>query len=121
MADVDMQECTLSNVDDMMQSAMVQRQIEGASYMTVLPKVVNSSVIEFEINNPDCFLELNKTEVEVKYRIKKADGTNLTAEDRVGTINYTAASLFKSVEVKLNNKTITYGSSNYAERAIMEV
>ena len=121
MADVDMQECTLSNVDDMMQSAMVQRQIEGASYMTVLPKVVNSSVIEFEINNPDCFLELNKTEVEVKYRIKKADGTNLTAEDRVGTINYTAASLFKSVEVKLNNKTITHGSSNYAERAIMEV
>ena len=121
MVDVDMQECTLSNVDDMMQSAMVQRQIEGASYMTVLPKVVNSSVIEFEINNPECFLELNKTEVEVKYRIKKADGTNLTAEDRVGTINYTAASLFSSVEVKLNNKTITYGSSNYAERAIMEV
>ena len=121
MADVDMQECTLSNVDEMMQSAMVQRQIERASYMTVLPKVVNNSVIEFEINNPDCFLELNKTEVEVKYRIKKADGTNLTAEDRVGTINYTAASLFSSVEVKLNNKTITHGSSNYAERAIMEV
>ena len=99
MADVDMQECTLSNVDDMMQSAMVQRQIEGASYMTVLPKVVNNSVIEFEINNPDCFLELNKTEVEVKYRIKKADGTNLTAENHVGTINYAAVSLFSSVEV----------------------
>ena len=51
MADVDMQECTLSNVDDMMQSTMVQRQIEGASYMMVLPKVVNSSVMEFEINS----------------------------------------------------------------------
>ena len=83
MADVDMQECTLSNVDDMMQSTMVQRQIEGASYMTVLPKVVNSSVIEFDINSSECFLELNKTEVEVKYRIKKADGTNLTAENHV--------------------------------------
>ena len=93
MADVDMQECTLSNVDDMMQSTMVQRQIEGASYMTVLPKVVNSSVIEFDINSSECFLELNKTEVEVKYRIKKADGTNLTAEDHVGTINYPVASL----------------------------
>ena len=121
MADVDMQECTLSNVDDMMQSAMVQRQIEGASYMTVLPKVVNSSVIEFEISNPECFLELNKTEVEIKFRIKKADGANLTAEDHVGTINYPVASLFSSVEVKLNIKTITCGSSNYAEGAIMEV
>ena len=71
--------------------------------MTVLPKVMNNSVIEFEINNQECFLELNKTEVEVKYRIKKSDGTNLTA-DHVGTINYPIASLFSSVEVKLNNK-----------------
>ena len=61
MADVDMQECTLSNVDDMMQSTMVQRQIEGASYMTVLPKIVNSSLVEFEINSPEYFLEQNKT------------------------------------------------------------
>ena len=45
MADVDMQKRTLSNVDDMMQSAIVQGQIEGASYMKVLPKAVNSSVI----------------------------------------------------------------------------
>ena len=89
--------------------------------MRVLPKIMNNSVIEFEINNPECFLELNKTEVEVKYRIKKADGGNLTAEDHVGTVNYPIASLFSNVEVKLNNKTITYGSSNYAERAIMEV
>ena len=118
MADVDMQECTLSNVDDMMQSTMVQRQIEGASYMMVLPKDVNISVIEFEINSPECFLELNKTEVEVKYRIKKADGTNLTAEDHVGTINYPVASLFSSVEVKLNDKTVTYGSSNFFEANI---
>ena len=121
MADVDMQECTLSNVHDMMQSTMVRRQIEGASYMAVLPKVVNSSVIEFEISSPECFLKLNKTEVEVKYRIKKAEGTNLTAEDHVRTVNYPVTSLFSGVEVKLNYKTITYGSSNYAERAIMEV
>ena len=106
MVDVDMQECTLSNVDDMMRGTMVQRQIEGASYTTVLPRLINDSVIEFEINNADGYLELNKTEVEVKFRIKKEDGTNLTAEDHVGTINYPIATLFSSVEVKLNNKMI---------------
>ena len=58
-----MQKCTLSNVYEMMQRAMVQRQIEGASYMTVLPKVMNNSVIEFEIKNQECFLELNETEI----------------------------------------------------------
>ena len=121
MVDVNMQECTLSNVGDMLRGAMVQRQIEDSTYTTILPKVINESAIEFEISNPDCFLELNKTEVEVKFRIKKADGTNLTADDHVGIINYPIASLFDNVEIKLNNKTITYGSSNYAERSVMEV
>ena len=39
----------------------------------------------------------------------------------MSTINYPIATLFSSVEVKLNNKTITYSSSNYAERSIMEI
>ena len=121
MVDVNMQECTLSNVGDMLRGAMVQRQIEDSTYTTILPKVINESAIKFEISNPDCFLELNKTEVEVKFRIKKVDGTNLTADDHVGIINYPIASLFDNVEIKLNNKTITYGSSNYAERSVMEV
>ena len=121
MADVEMVECALSNVDEMTQGAMVQRQIEEADYETVLPHVQNDSVIEFNIESSDCFIELNKTEVEVKFRIKKTDGTNLDANDKVDLINYAIASLFKDVEIQLNGKTITHGSSNYAERAIMEV
>ena len=46
MVDVDMQECTLSNVNDMMRGKMVQHQIEGASYTTVLPRLINDSVID---------------------------------------------------------------------------
>ena len=89
--------------------------------MTVLPRLINDSVIEFDINNADSYLELNKTEIEIKFRIKKEGETNLTTEDHVGTIDYTIATLISSVEVKLNSKTITYGSSNYAERSIMEI
>ena len=121
MADVEMTECALSNVEQMSQGTMVQRQIEEAIYEKVLPKVLNDSVHEFEIERPGNYIELNKTEVEVQLRIKKADGTNLTATDNVGLINYPIASLFKHVEIKLNDETITSGSSNYADRAIMEV
>ena len=77
-------------------------------------------MIEFEINNVDSYLELTKTEVGVKFRIKK-DGTNLTAEDHLGTIDYPITTLFSSAEVKLNNKTISYSSFNYAERSIIEI
>ena len=104
MADVEMVECALSNVEEMTQGAMVQRQIEEANYETVLPHVQNDSVIEFNIESSDSFIELNKTEVEVKLRIKKADGTNLGADDKVGLVNYAVASLFKDVEIQLNGK-----------------
>ena len=121
MGDVEMNECALSNVEEMNQGAMVQRQIEKAEYETVSPHLQNDSVIEFKYESENCFIELNKTELEVKLRITKADGAVLAATDKVGLINYAIASLFKDVEIQINGKTITDGSSNYAERAILEV
>ena len=119
-ADIDMGECTLSNVEEMKQGALVQRQIEESKYSSIRPRIMNDSVIEFEIKNPDCFLEMNKTEIAIKYHITKADGTNLTADNKVAVVNYPIAALIKSVDVKLNDKIITHGSSNYAERALLE-
>ena len=101
LVDFDMQECTLSNVDDMMRGIMMQRQIEGSSYTTVLPRLVNDSVIEFEINYAASYLELNKTVVEAKFRIKKENGTNLTVEDHLGTINYHITSNSPSTLVRI--------------------
>ena len=121
MGDVEMNECALSNVEEMNQGAMVQRQIEKAEYETVSPHNKNDSVIEFKYVSEDCFIELNKTEIEVKLKIKKADGEDLDGTDNVGLINYAVATLFKDAEIQVNGKTITEGSSNYAERAIMEV
>ena len=112
MPDVEMTECALSNVENMSQGPMVQRQIEDGTYEKIIPKVYNDSVQEFEIESADHYIELNKTEVEVKLRIKKADKTNLVAADNVGLINYPFASLFKDVEIQLNNEMIASGSSN---------
>ena len=121
MTDIHMSECALSNVNEMTQGAMVQRQIEGSTVMAKRPTIMNDSGIEFEVKNPDSFIELNKTEIEITYSITKANGDNLEATDNVGPVNYPIASFFENVEIKLNDKTITHGSSNYAERANMEV
>ena len=109
MADVEMTECALSNVDLMSQGTMVQRQIEEATYEKILPKLHNNSVYEFEIKNAEHYIELNKTEVEVKLRIKKGDGNDLVAADKVGLINYPITTLFKDVEITLNEQTIASG------------
>ena len=77
-------------------------------------------MIEFRVHSHDHYIELDKTELDIKFRIKKVDGANLGDEDVVSVVNYPGATLFKDVEVILNDKVITYSSSNYAERAIME-
>ena len=121
MIDVEMESVGLSNIREMEKGATTQYDIEKGAYEKIGPRVKNDSTFEFEIHNSKSAIELNKTEVGLKLRVQKADGTNLEATDHVGLVNYAIASLFNNLEIKLNNKTITHGSSNYAERAIMEV
>ena len=113
-------ECTLSNIGQMSQGSLIQRDIVDAGYVAVQPTIKNSSIVEFHIDSGDNFIDLNKSELEVKFRIKKADGTNLAEGEKVAMINYPIATIFSSIQVTLNDKTITHGDSNYAERAIME-
>ena len=116
-----MNECSLGNINDMAQGMPVQRQIISSTMMTVRPTIMSESVIEFDIKNESSYTDLSKTEVECKFRVTKGDNSNLTAGDKTGPVNYMVASLFSNVEIKLNGVVITNGSSNYAERANMEL
>lgn len=115
-------DCSLSTIDSMTSRSMVQRQITDASYIRIDPtsSVKNSDVIEFIIHSKDDYFDLHQTELEVKFRIKKADGSNLGAGDKVSIINYPVASLFSNVQVMLNNKEISHGGANYAVRSYLE-
>ena len=63
----DEMECTLSTVDEINSGAMVQQQIEDAHWEVVLPTVKNSNMIEFEIQSHNEYVELNRTNVEIKF------------------------------------------------------
>ena len=95
MGDDDMPECALSNMDALSLSAPLQRQIEDSVY--IKPYNTQDTTIEFRIQEDAHYIELNKTEVEVKFRIVKGDDDNiLEATDKVGVINYIGATLFES-------------------------
>ena len=100
----------IGNINDMSQGMPVQRQIISSTMMTVKPKIMDESVIEFDIKNESSYIDLSKTELACKYRILKGDNSNLVI-----------ASLFSMVYIELNGVVITDGSSNYAERANMEL
>ena len=113
-------ECNLSSFDDMTAGALVQYKILDGTYESIAPTTSNNSTIEFRVHSAQHFIELDKTELEIFFRVKKADNGNLAAQEKVSIINYPGATMFKDIEVALNDKTITYAGSNYAERAIME-
>ena len=116
----DEMECTLSTVDEVNSGAMVQQQIEDAHWEVVLPTVKNSNMIEFEIQSHNEYVELNRTNVEIKFRVKKGDGANLGVGDKVSIINSIGATMLQDIEVNLNGETISYSSSNLAERGMIE-
>ena len=101
-------ECQLSMLDDMTTGALVQYKIIDGVYESIPPTTLNSSMIEFRVHSSDNFIELDKTELEIFFWVKKADNNNLAAQEKVSIINYTGATLFKDIEVELNDKTITY-------------
>lgn len=106
----------------MASGSMIQRQIIDASYTTIKPtsSVKNSDAIEFIIYSKNHFFDLQATELEVKFRIKKSDGNNLDAASKVSIVNYPIGSLFQNVQVLLNNQQISHGGANYALRSYFE-
>ena len=124
--DVDMEECNISSIEEMKHDALIQRQIESGQFQTINPETDNNNadVLTFNINSDQYYIELDKTELDIKFKVQKHDDAdnlvNLTADDNVGIINYPGACLFKDIEVVLQGEKISVYAGNYAHRAMME-
>ena len=57
----------------------------------------------------------------LKFKVSKADGSNLDGASKVGFANYPIASLFNQVDVILGGKLIFSATNTYAHRSILEV
>ena len=118
--DVEM-DADLSIFDHMTGGVPVQRDILDRQIEYIPPVTsLSSPMIAFNIGGGDEYIALDETELEVGIRIVKSDGTDITADDKVGCINYTLHSLWKSVDISLNGTSISYNGGNQAMRAYME-
>lgn len=81
-----------------------------------------SSPIEFNITakNPLEYIDLRKTKLCVKARIKHADGSNLKATEYVGPINNFSHSMFSQVDITLQNKLVTLTTTHYPYKAMIQ-
>ena len=97
----------LSIFDHMTGGVPVQRDILDRQIEYIPPVTsLSSPMIAFNIGGGDEYIALDETELEVGIRIVKSDGSDITADDKVGCINYTLHSLWKSVDISLNGTSI---------------
>src|SRR5579871_3449204 len=70
--------------------------------------------IEFNIQGlPNTYTDLNDTKLELKLKIIKGADTDLADGDLAGVVNNFFHSLFKNIEVKIGNSTITDSNPFY--------
>jgi hypothetical protein len=81
-----------------------------------LSQVSGDSPIEFQISGQNSmdYLDLKDSQLYVKVKVKKADGSDMLATEKTGPVNLFLQALFSTTEVTLQNKsTITCNYNPY--------
>ena len=86
-----------------------------------LSNITDTGPIEFNVSGTrEEYLELARTQLYVKVKITKANGTALDANTQVGPANLFLHSLFSQVDVSLNERLISASTNTYPYRAMIE-
>ena len=86
-----------------------------------LNAVTTDGPLEFTVpGSPDCYLDLAQTQLYLRAKIVKPDGTDLDANALCGPANLFLHSLFNQVDVFLNDRMVSVASNTYPYRAIIE-
>ena len=86
----------------------------------VAPLSDSNDIIEFNLEAQDCFISLAESLISLKVKIVQDDGTPLPAGEVVSLIDYPLNSLWKNVDFRLNNQSLTSCYSTYAYLAYLE-
>ncbi len=80
------------------------------------------SPIEFLIeNNGHSFIDLKQTRLQIKCKIIKPNGDPVTATDRVAFVNLPLQSLWRNIEVYLQNRLVSSADNMYPFKATTDV
>lgn len=77
--------------------------------------------LEFAIPaSEDDYWDLNDHCLEVKFKVVKQDGANVTPTDKVAPVNFLLHSLFRQVDLYLNGKLVSTAYTSYPYKAYLE-
>ena len=86
------------------------------------PFTTGITPVDFQIDPQSEYIDLSQSEFELELKLKKSDGTALTAAttSNLFLANNFAHSLFKQISVRLNNTLISPQTDTYAYKALID-
>ena len=115
-------ECSKSELD-LFSILPTQTSISKGQWIEYHPlsNITDSGPIEFNVSGSgEEYLDLARTQLYVKAKITKANGTALDPNTEVGPVNLFLHSLFSQVDVSLNERLISPSTNTYPYRAMIE-
>ena len=96
-----------------------QQELLGNEYITLRPyhNMPEKGPIEFMLKDNKEYINLDETTLTVKCKIVNADGSKIESkvagDDQVALVNNAMHSLFRDVEIRINDKRIEGGDNTY--------
>lgn len=101
----------------------VQTAIESGYYHEARPVSIldnGTGPIEFVITPSEEYIDLSRTQIELKVKITTSENAALGVAHTVVPVNCFLGSLFDHVSIELNGKTVTPPSNKYCYRSYIE-
>ncbi|CAG2216165.1 unnamed protein product [Mytilus edulis] len=100
-----------------------QTAVTRITYEHIRPAATftKTSPIEFHISGGTEYLDLSKSTMHVRLRLKRGDGTIADSSDvNCGPVNYVLHALFNQIDVLIQNKIVTSSTGFYPYKAYMQ-
>ena len=100
-----------------------QTAVTEITYEHIRPSVTftKTSPIEFHISGGMEYLDLSKSTMHVRLRLKRGDGTSVNSGDiNCGPVNYVLHAIFTQIDVLIQNKIVTSSTGFYPYKAYMQ-
>jgi len=89
-------------------------------YVKIAPFNTGINPVNFQIDPQEDFIDLNDSFIELEIVLKKNDGTNLAAGNRILPVNNLTHSLLKQMIMRLNGTLISPQTDTYHHKAFIE-
>lgn len=118
----DSPECAKSELE-LFSLPPTQTVIERGQWIEFHPlaNVYDGGPVEFNVSGSgEEYIDLSQTQLYVKVKILKNDGTSLDAKSKVGPVNLFLHSMFSQVDISLNERLVSSSNNTYPYRAMIE-